>query len=258
MDRKYETKKQQIELLLELQKWKSKYDKLNDELTKRTTEFEDYRKNSVPLSIHKPVVDKYLLGQQKIKSLQNEVTEMRIHQNMSSYYKKVIEKVSEEQPEIIIEKANKIGSNAEKKTLVTNPNIYGSIMKEDMASSSSGVLSRSQKRREQRKRKAQMFQQAKNELQAVFKSSRIEVDVQDGKTVIRNDTSQRESLDIDTSHQISLLFPTNNFQETIEQQEWMDFKSKLEIQKEIRDRLQFRSITTGQGEEFVNLSDSDD
>ena len=35
----------------------------------RTTEFEDYRKNSVPLSIHKPVVDKYLLGPQKNKVL---------------------------------------------------------------------------------------------------------------------------------------------------------------------------------------------
>ena len=183
---------------------------------------------------------------------------MRIHQNMSSYYKKVIEKVSEEQPEIIIETACKIGSNTEKKPLVTNPNIYGSIMKEDMASSSSGVLSRSQKRREQRKRKAQMFQQAKSELQAVFKTSRIEVDVQDGKTVIRNDASQRESSDFDTSHQISLFCPTNNFQGTIEQQEWLDFKSKLEIQKENRDRLQFRSITTGKGEEFVNLSDLDD
>jgi len=103
-----------------------------------------------------------------------------------------------------------------------------------------------------------MFQQAKNELQAVFKTSRIEVDVQDGKTVIRNDASQRESSDFDTSHQISLFFPTNNFQGTIEQQEWLDFKSKLEIQKENRNHVQFCSITTGKGEEFVSLSDLDD
>jgi hypothetical protein len=46
---------QQRKLLLELQKWKTECDKLKDELAKRTTEFEDYRKNSVPLSIQKPV-----------------------------------------------------------------------------------------------------------------------------------------------------------------------------------------------------------
>lgn len=91
-----------------MRKLRSEGERIRAELAMKTMEFEEYRRNSVPLSVHKPVVEKLLLSHQRNKSLQMEVDEAKIQQNVRQYHRKIVEKVSSDQPEVIIEAAAKI------------------------------------------------------------------------------------------------------------------------------------------------------
>ena len=117
------------------------------------------------------MVDKYILSQQKIKALQVEITELRIQQNMSEYHKKIIKKISQEDPAMILETASRIAAkepmDAKDGNLASSSTIHASITKEDMMASMTSKMSRTKKRREQRKRKAQLFQQAEIELKEI-------------------------------------------------------------------------------------------
>ena len=77
------------------------------------------------------MVDKYLLSQQKIKALQAEITELRIQQNMLEYHKKIIKKISQEDPAMILETASRIAAkepmDAKDVNLASSSTIHASI-----------------------------------------------------------------------------------------------------------------------------------
>ena len=256
MDKRFnEDRDHQEELKQALRKLRSEGERIRAELAMKTMEFEEYRRNSVPLSVHKPVVEKLLLSHQRNKSLQMEVDEAKIQQNVRQYHRKIVEKVSSDQPEVIIEAAAKIETKkASQMDVNPGSSIYGTITKEDVVSTSSGPLSRAQKRREQRKRKAQLHEQAKVELQKIHDGGHS--DTTNSKDEVRSTPTM--SFLSNENVLVRLLPPVNNREKTVYRQKWLNLESKYEDQKEKRHRLQFKSITTGQGEEYVNLTDSDD
>jgi len=250
--------KEDRELLRELQKRREELDRITKELSEKTTELEEYRRISVPLSVHKPMVDKYLLSQQKIKALQAEITELRIQQNMLEYHKKIIKKISQEDPAMILETASRIAAkepmDAKDVNLASSSTIHASITKEDMMASMTSKMSRTKKRREQRKRKAQLFQQAEMELKEIQGSDHPDSYQKKQKHTRQSGLELEETPCFNINEQSIATVPGGVFNEM---QKLFEVKSKEKIFKEQQARLRFRSITTGQGEEFIVLSDSE-
>lgn len=257
--------KENQRLLQEIQKLKQLNDQKEVQLSRLNAEFEDYRRHSVPMSVHRPMVEKYVQAQQRIKKLQMDIDEERIQQNIMSYQRKMVQRVSQEHPEIIVETARnmetKIVDDSRKNPTTAKSTIYASIIREDMASSSQSILSRTQKRREQRKRKAQLDQQARIEVEVIKTHTRLNTVVEEqeildegGSDFERIDQSSQPSMD----NKIAVPLPRIDIEEVIKRQKWLDWETKYKTWKEGRDRLLYRSITTGQNEEFVVSSDSDD
>jgi hypothetical protein len=257
--------KENQRLLQEIQVLKQSNDQKEAQLSRLNAEFEDYRRQSVPLSVHRPMVEKYVQSQQRNKKLQMDVDEERIQQNIMSYQRKVVQRVSQEHPEIIVEAARnmetKIVDDPRNKPTTFKSTVYASIIREDMASSSPSILSRTQKRREQRKRKAQLDQQARIEVEVIKAHTRLntvvgeqEIPDEGDSDFERIDRSPQPSMD----NKIAVLLPRIDIEEVIKRQKWLDWETKYKTWKEGRDRLLYRSITTGQNEEFVVPSDSDD
>ena len=117
-----------------------------------------------------------------------------------------------------------------------------------------GKMSLTKKRREQRKRKAQLFQQAETEFKKIQGSDHSDSYQKKQKNIQQSGFELEETPCFNINEQSIATVPGGVFNEM---QKLFEVKSKEKIFKEQQARLRFRSITTGQGEEFIVLSDSE-
>ena len=176
---------------------------------------------------------------------------------MSEYHKKIIKKICHTDPAMILETASRIAAkepmDAGSGNLASYSTLYASITKEDMIASMTGKMSRTQKRHEQRKRKAQLFRQAEKELEKIWGQDSSDSYQTKQKIVQQGDCVLEEPPSFKINTHILATDP-GVFNEM---QKLFEIKPKEQILKEQRARLCFRSITTRQGEEFFVLSDSE-